>query len=145
MELYFIGGERSVLFPDKSEAKKFVAKAMELLTQKSKLIRGIEKTKKVVSDVGDSLGIDKETAMGVAQFGIKALFKKKQTNGNKQVETTETLKLPNGIFRRKKTKQLPPLSPEEQATAVERLKQLLDNGVIMQEEFDLKKKEYLGL
>ena len=152
VELYFIGGERSVIFPDKGEAKKFVAKTMELVTQKSKLIRGIEKTKKVVSEVGDSLGIDKEmaagvaqnVAQGVAQAGIKALFKKKSNDKN-QVETTETLKLPTGIFRRKETKQLPPLSPEEQVAAIEKFKQLLDNGVITQEEFDAKKKEFLGL
>ena len=152
VELYFIGGERSVVFPDKGEAKKFVAKTMELITQKSKLIRGIEKTKKVVSEVGDSLGIDKETAtcvaqnvaQGVARAGIKAIFKKK-SNDKKQVETTETVKLPTGIFHRKETKQLPPLSPEEQVAAIEKFKQLLDNGVITQEEFDAKKKDLLGL
>ena len=149
VEIYFIGGEKFIEFSSKGDAKQFVAKALEFLTNKSALIRGIDKTKKVVSDVGDSLGIDKETAatvaVGAAKFGVKALFQKRLGGKTKLIETTETVKSSQGIFHRKETKQLPPMSPQEQAQAVIQLKELLDNGVITQEEFEIKKKEYLGL
>ena len=146
VELYFIGGEKFVTFPSKGEAKKFVSLALNFLTNKSALIRGIDKTKKTVSDVGDALGIDKEMAVGVAKVGLKAIIQKKLSGGKKKLDTEETVKTPHGIlFHRKETKQLPPMSPQEQAEALERLKQLLDNGIITQEEFEIKKKEYLGL
>ncbi len=145
VEIYFIGGEKFVEFPSKGEAKKFVSVALNLLTNKSTLIRGIDKTKKTVADVGDALGVDKETAVGVAKLGLKAIIQKKLGNNTKQLDTKETIKTPEGLFRRKETKQLAPMSPQEQANAVMQLKEMLDSGAITQEEFDIKKKEYLGL
>ena len=147
VEVYFIGAERIISFYDKSEAKKFVAKALELLTKKNAFFRGIDKAKRVIEQVDESLGIDSVgIAKNVAEKGVaKALLLGKDKQKGKTETTTEVVKSAGGIFRRKETKQLPPMSPQEQAEAVERLKQMLDNGVITQEEFDIKKKEYLGL
>ena len=54
------------------------------------------------------------------------------------------MKINGGVFKKKETKTLA-LTPDEQLTAVGKLKELLDEGAITEDEFTKKKKEILEL
>ena len=60
------------------------------------------------------------------------------------ITTKEVFKLTDGIFRRKETKQIAAPADEE-LDAIKKLKELLDENIITQEEFEIKKKEILHL
>lgn len=141
VELYFKGAEKSLIFPSKGEAHKFVLTSMKLLTGKSAFFRGVDKTKKTIAEVDEALGIDTvSTATAIATKGASLWFKNK-----KGTETTkEVFKFTDGILRRKESKQIAPPA-DEQLEAVKKLKLLLDENVITQEEFETKKKEILNL
>ena len=146
VDMYFKNTEKSIQLESKKKAHQFVSKAIDFLTGKNAFFRGIDKTKKVIEDIDESLGIDSvgiaNTVLvkGVGGMLITKLGKKKHK------ETIETLSLPSGLFQKKeKTELLPALSPDEQIEAVKKLKELLDSEIITQEEFDKKKKEIMGL
>ena len=145
VDCYFLDAVKTVQFESKKHAHKFVAKAIEFLTGKHAFFRGIDKTKKFVGELEDSLGVDAaDVASFVASKGANALVQK-VFGKKKTVKTTETLQLPTGIVKRKETKELAPLTPEQQIEAVKQLNELLTSGIITVEEFEKKKKEILGL
>ena len=145
VDCYFLDCVKSVEFNSKKEAHKFVAKAIEFLTGKHAFFRGIDKTKKFVGELEETLGVDAaEVASFVASKGTNAIVQK-VLGKKKTVKTKETLQLPTGIVKRKETKELSPLSPEQQIQAVKQLNELLTSGIITQEDFEKKKKEILGV
>lgn len=158
--VYFTNQEYSFSLPSKLEAVKFHNKIMELLTGKSMSIRNSEKFKSAVNIVDDTLGIDSlGTVTSVLQNGVKGTI----FNGiNKKTATAKpsTKKIINSVLdvignnnnaetnvkcietnTSENTKQI----SDEQIETIKKLKDLLDLGVLSQEEFDTKKKELLGL
>ena len=129
---YFVNEVLSLFFSEKKEAKKFYSKVMELATGKTGLKRGLEK---VVGAVDDTLGIDSvgtvENAFSKSKLGgIFGLIKKKDkkgevaANGNFENSSVGTN---NDDF-------------DSRVEKLKKLKELLDQGVLTQEEFDEQKK-----
>lgn len=142
VQIYFIGAERSITFPTKSEAHKFTSKALELLTGKNAFFRGIEKAKKTVAAVDESLGID---TLGIASAVVKTAVNTTTPNG-KFTKAKNVIKFANGVIKQKETKQITNTSStESNLETLKQLKALLDDGTITQEEFEIKKKELLSL
>ena len=147
VDIYFKDSERTLLFPKDKLAKEFTSTALKFLTGKSKFARAVDKAKKIVADVDESLNIKStEIAKNVATFSAKkageaigSILTKKVIGSNK-----ETMKINGGVFKKKETKTLA-LTPDEQLTAVGKLKELLDEGAITEDEFTKKKKEILEL
>lgn len=131
---------------------------MELVTGKSVSVRNSEKFKSAVDLVDNTLGIDSlGTVTGVLQNGVKGvLFNgiSKSTDGSKLSSKKIINKVLDVIVNdsEKETKNIEQakadknhLIDDEQIEAIKKLKDLLDLGVLSQEEFDAKKKELLGL
>ena len=142
VQMYFTGAERYVLFKTKSEAHKFTAKALELLTGKNAFFRGIEKAKKTVAAVDEALGID---TVGIASTVVKTAVNTTTPSG-KFTKAKTVLKFANGFIQQKETKQVTETSSaDENLETLKKLKALLDDGAITQEEFETKKKELLSI
>ncbi len=143
VDIYFKDSERVVKFSTAKEAAAFTSEALKFLTGKSKFVRAVEKTKEIIQEVDETLGIDSvgivKTAGAVSGKKIGGIMKQKKLGSNK-----ETLKIEGGVFRKKETKTLT-LTPDEQMDAVLKLKGLLDEGAITEEEFEKKKKEIMEL
>ena len=86
----------------------------------------------------DTVGIVK-TVAAVSGKKIGNTITQKSISSNK-----ETLKIEGGFFK-KKEKQALVLTPDEQMDATRKLKSLLDEGAITQEEYEKKKKEIMSL
>lgn len=137
VQIYFTNTERLVTFPSKGEARKFTAKSLELLTGKNAFFRGIEKAKKTVEAVDETLGIN---TIGVAATVAKTAVN--ATPAGKFTKTKAVLKLANGFIQKKETQQITETpSTKDNLETLRTLKILLDEGAITQEEFDTKKKE----
>lgn len=157
-EVYFSDQEYTFSLPNKFEAIKLHNKIMELVTGKSVSVRNSEKFKSAVDLVDNTLGIDSlGTVTGVLQNGVKGvLFNgiSKSTDGSKLSSKKIINKVLDVIVNdsEKETKNIEQakadknhLIDDEQIEAIKKLKDLLDLGVLSQEEFDAKKKELLGL
>lgn len=158
--VYFTDQEYSFSMPNKFEAVKFNNKIMELVTGKSMSIRNSEKFKSAVNIVDDTLGIDSMgTVASVLQNGVKGTI----FNGIAKKTATakpSTKKIINSVLDvigndnsdnnnvksiESNTNENIKLINDEQIETIKKLKDLLDLGVLSQEEFDAKKKELLGL
>ena len=157
-EIYFTDQEYSFSLQNKIEAIKFHNKIMELVTGKSMSIRNSEKFKSAVNIVDDTLGIDSLGAVtNVLQNGVKGVI----FNGiSKKTMPTKpsTKKIINSVLdvigddknsKVENAKSNPNKESNQindaQIETIKKLKDLLDSGVLSQEEFDTKKKEILGL
>lgn len=142
VEIYFTNAEYTLVFPDKKEAKKFVSKALDIITGKNAFVRGVDKAKATVAMVDETLGID---SVGLATTAVKVATPKVVGLFSKRKAVKEVVSITGGATG--KTKQITSvqLSPEEQANALEHFKKLKDDGAITQEEYDKKKKEIMGL
>ena len=82
-----------------------------------------------------------------AKCGIKGKKKGKQATISGALEIAQELldteESPN-LIEEKET-QAPKMTVDEQIDAVKKMKELLDAGILTQEEFDQKKREFLGL
>ena len=146
--------EVEMTFSSRSEAHKFVNTVYELVTGKSIAERGAEKFKGAVDMVNDTLGIDTVgTVKNVLENGITrtvfgGLGKKKSSNTHsllgEAVGISKTL-LNQNQAQPEQPKQLPDNSCDSQLETLKKMKDLLDAGILTQEEFDAKKKEILGL
>ena len=154
VEVYLTSGEIYLNFHTKLEAAKFYQIATQTLTGKSLATRGAEKVKGGIGLVDDTLGISTvDTVKGVLENGlVGALFsgfkKKKPTVGNNTSTVKEVSETTKEIIKEAKgngTDQKEKLSYDEQIDVLNKLKALLDAGILTQEEFDAKKKEILGL
>ena len=67
VELYFISGETEFDFQSQNECRKFVDTAKNLITNKNKFERSVEKVKATISMVDNSLGI---SSVDVAKLAI---------------------------------------------------------------------------
>ena len=122
----------SLFFGDKKEAKKFYSKIMELATGKTGLKRGLEK---VVGAVDDTLGIDSvgtvENAFSKSKLGgIFGFVKKKEKKDEVAVSgnfDNSSVGVKNDDF-------------DSRVEKLKKLKELLDQGVLTQEEFAEQKK-----
>lgn len=142
VDLYFQNAEWSLNFPSKKEAKKFVGKALEIVTGKNAFVRGVDKAKATVAMVDETLGID---SVGVAKTAAKVVATKGAGLFSKRKGAKQVVSVTGGLLGKGKEVKTETLSPEEQAKAVEHFKKLFDDGAITQEEFDKKKKEIMGL
>lgn len=157
-ELYFSNKEYSFSLPSKLEAVKFHNKIMELVTGKSMSVRNSEKFKSAVDLVDNTLGIDTlGTVTGVLQNGVKGVLfggiskkaeKAKPSSKkiiNKVLDVIDNVNV-NETKAIEQTKNENTNSiNDDQIETIKKLKDLLDSGVLSQEEFDTKKKEILNL
>ncbi len=153
VEIYFKDSEHFFEFNDVKEAKKFVNQALALATGRNKFFRAVDKTKKVINDIDTEFGVDTVgTVKNIANVATKSnkvagAVKKVIGLTVKKEKTKETVSVTNGVITRKETKTLPAptISPNDQIEAIKGLKELLDQNIISQEEFEKKKKEVLGV
>ncbi len=140
-------------------ARKFITKAVEAVTGETISVRGAEKIKSAIGLVDDTLGIDTMgTISGVMEKGVV----KSILGGTKVRKNTEPVsgksdmieavaEETTDVIETVSTKDVTKLnsdtemSYDEKINAVKKLKELLDMGVISQEEFDAKKKDLLEL
>lgn len=152
IEIYLSSGELYLSFHSKLEATKFHQIAVQTLTGKSLATRGAEKVKDGIGLVDDTLGISTvDTLKGVLEKGLTGtLFSglkksKLAVSDNSNFATAkEATKIAKDIITEKHAANDSQLTCEEQVDALNKMKALLDAGVLTQEEFDAKKKQILG-
>ncbi len=141
VEIYFIEGKKELLFDKKNNAHNFTKRLLELVTDKTKFERGAEKVKNTISVIDDTLGISViGTVANIVNNGIVGTIGKtaKKEKGISLIGSKkEVLKLKEPDAKQQTT--------DEQIETIKKLKELLDEGAITQEEFDLKKKEVMGI
>ena len=132
--------------------------AFKLVTGKSVQVRGAEKVKGALNLINDTLGVDTvQTVKGVFEKGIigsvlGGLGSKNKNYGApyKTEIAKEAISLTRGFVHKnssnkmKETAEQMQLSYDEQIEVIKKFKELLDIGVITQEEFNAKKREVLG-
>lgn len=149
VEIYLTSTEFTITFSSMIEAQKFTNTAYKLITGKSLASRGADKVKSAINLVDNTLGVSTvETVKSVVEDGITGSILggigKKMTKGVRGVT--------KGLVMSTKITETPPepktpvtMSYDEQIETLNKMKTLLDAGVLTQEEFDIKKKEILGL
>ena len=153
IEIYLSSGELYLSFHSKLEATKFYQIAIQTLTGKSLATRGAEKVKNGLGLVDDTLGISTvDTLKGVLEKGLvgtlfSGLKKSKPavSDSSNLATAKEATQIAKDIIKENHSKNSPQLTYEEQVDALNKMKTLLDAGVLTQEEFDAKKKQILGL
>lgn len=155
LEIFFTTDEIKVSFNSKMELMKFKLTATKLITGKSIQERGADKVKGAINLVNNTLGVDTvQTVKGVFENGIVGSvlggFGKKSASPAKAMISKagiakEAIGLADDfVYKDSASKtEVNKLSYEKQLEAVKKFKELLDVGVISQEEFDAKKKEIL--
>ena len=158
VEIYLTSTERKIDFSQKSDAHKFTKAAYELLTGKTLSARGAEKVSNAIGLVDTALGINTvDTVKNVLENGITGsvlgVFGKKAAHTTKNTNIVkEALDVTKSVLDSKHTGDSQHTAEtgtqtdyNEQIETLKKLKDLLDAGVLTQEEFDAKKKEVLGL
>lgn len=140
VELYLLGGEQTLEFPSKKEAHKFAETAVELLTGKTAFERGVDKTKDTVATVDGALGINTVGTVKNVFDGALGVYSQ---NGKNNV-LKSVFNVMKGAISTKEEKTQQSIE-NNQTETLKKWKELLDSGIITQEEFDLKKREILGL
>ncbi len=155
VEIFFLTNEIKLEFPSLIEASKFNMAIVKVITGKSIQDRGADKVKGTLQFVDDALGINAvDTVKGVLENGVvgsliggvggarkKGQPGKQSTKGDWVGEAVNTA----GEIAKKKLTSPSSESIEKQMEAVRKLKDLLDEGILSEEEFEQKKKEILGL
>ena len=153
-EIYFINEEKLVIFYSKHELHKFVNVVNRLLTGKSMAVRGADKVKNVVNLVDDTLGVNTMGAVktivenGVVGAVFHGLGKQHRSQKNETVfkqvvsATMDSLEQKESL---QESNEKETMSVDKQIEMVKKLKELLDAGIINQEEFEIKKKEIMNL
>lgn len=156
VEIFLIDKEIEIRFQSKIEAYKFVNLAMQLLTGKTIAERGADKVKGAIGLVDSTLGINtvdivKNTLeKGVVGTVLGGLGKKTTPEAKGVSAMKEVFGLAKGLLNEKEApKALENAAPatltDEQMESLKKLKDLVDAGVLTQEEFDAKKRQILGL
>lgn len=158
--IYFTSSTIIATFSSFLKAAKFTTKATELITGEGFVKKGAGKVKSAIGLVDETLGINTMgTITGVLENGVgKTLFKgistpiSKLQKANSKVETISAVA--NGasavIQATSKASATPEttgieISYEQKIESVKKLKELVDMGILSDEEFETKKKEILGL
>ena len=143
VEVFMRDREIVFAFESKRDAHKFVVACLDLLTQKTSFERSASKVKDTVAVVDDALGVD---TVGAVKTGVGGFFKgvvgaKKGAGIAKGLlgAIQDVVSAPPAKSEQKQ------LSSNDQLETLQKLKQMLDEGIITQEEFDKKKKEILGM
>jgi hypothetical protein len=162
VEVYMTNDEISLQFMSLLLARKFASEVYTLLTGKSASERGANMFKGAIDLVDNTLGIDSvNTIKGVVENGVVGSVVSGIGKKAKKVEGSSTSKkLISGAYgvvkdalseKDTNAATVPSvgspaqMSVDEQIEAIKKLKELLDSGVLTQEEFDAKKKQVLGL
>ena len=155
VEIFLTSGEIAANFDSMFEAGKFVNSALRLLTGKTMAERSADKFKGAVGLVDDTLGINTVgTVKNVLENGIAGTllggFGKKATPVAKHASTArEVVGLAKELMGTPTQEAIPASTSttvsDEQMETLKKLKELVDIGVLTQEEFDAKKKQLLGL
>ncbi len=97
VELYFVGAELFLTFPSKKEARIFTDKALRLITGNNKLVRGVKKAKKAITETEEGLDIDlTAAAVSTAKFAGQVAL------GVAGEETTKSAGIVAKLLTRKK-------------------------------------------
>ena len=160
VKVFFTNADVDLNFQSKLAAQKFTNKAVELVSGQSLTSRGSDKVKNMIGLVDQTFGINTvETIASVMENGVvKSVFggthkhgggvEKKSTIQAVADVATEVIKTvsdqPASASNSEPVKEANE-SIEDKIEAVKKYKELLDIGAITQEEYDLKKKELLGL
>lgn len=159
IEMFFTDRELLMRFNSKIEMTKFKMAAIKLVRGKSLHVRGADKVKETLNLVNETLGVDTlQTVKGVLEKGIVGSVMGGLGNKNKNHDfhtkteiTKDSISLArelvsqNSLNKVNETEKRDPLSYDQQIEVIKRLKELLDNDIITQEEYDAKKKEVLGI
>lgn len=155
VEIFFSDSEKSIVFTTSHEARKFVGKALELLTGKNLSNRVSDKIKGSINLVDDTLGIKTvDTVKNVVENGVVgsifgSLGKKVSPKSNKTANVLEIVNAAKDVISQPSKSQVESkekdASLDEQIKMIKKFKELLDAGVITQEEFENKKKQLLNL
>lgn len=155
VEVFFTSGEKTVDLFSKNEARKFINKAVELLTGKTAATRVSDKVKGAIGLVDDTIGINTvDTLKSVTENGlVGAAFGRFGKNSrNRSIgpgAITEVLGATKDLLSKDTSEPTPAVesstSINNQVETLKKLKDLLDAGVITQEEFETKKKQVLGI
>lgn len=131
-----------------NDATKFSNAIMELLTGKTFTDRSAEKVKGTINLVDNTLGINSvETTVDVLKNGLaKTSFRilKKKTKPNSLLNKAAKF-LDNNTDIIRNDEVVSDDSMDDNIDKVKKLKELLDQGILTQEEFDKKKKQLLKL
>lgn len=145
VEIYFSNEEYTIQFCSRNEASKFVGQLLNLITGKNSFERGVEKSKQAVSKVDETFGINSVGAVKtIFEKGLMGVLVGKNNSKNKQKSNIAS-NIAKGILLEGKDSDKKSLSQDEQIETLKKLKELLDAGIITQEEFEKKKKEILKL
>lgn len=156
VEVFFQTEEIELSFGGIREAYTFTEAINKLLTGKGALERGAAKVKGVVNMVDDTLGINSVGAVSnMLTRGVTgAVFGGAGKAVGKVTGSTGLVKDVLGVAKMVMGKnnvegnqnELPAATvSDDQIEALKKLKELLDAGILSQEEFDAKKKAILGL
>jgi hypothetical protein len=141
--VFFLDHEEEYSFDERKEARKFTNISYKLITGKDLGDRGSEVVKAGLSKIDNALGINTmETVSGILERGVigSVIGGIKGKKSSKAQVASEAIGLAKEIISEKD-------KPTEQENAVEKLKQikeLLDAGIITQEEFEAKKYEIIN-
>lgn len=156
VEIYFVDSNHNLTFDSFFTAKKFVKNIYELASGKTVIKRGADKVKSGINLVDETLGLDTvDTVKGVLQKGVVGTViggighrhaKSKKVQFAEEMAEMFVNQTPSNTIEVEEVHNKDAcLSFDEQIEAVKKLKTLLDEGVLTQEEFDMKKKEIMGL
>lgn len=152
-----VKGDIDITFGSLFSARKFASSLLQATTGNATFERGAGKFKGALGVVDNTLGIDtvgtvkgivENGVVGSVLGGIKGKKKGKKATVAGAVEIAQELLTDNSesqIQSVESTRQKTELSYEQQIDAVKKMKELLDAGILTQEEFEAKKKEFLGL
>ena len=156
VEIFLSCGEIVANFDSMFEAGKFVNSALRLLTGKSLAERSADKVKGAVGLVDDTLGINTVgTVKNVLENGITGsllggIGKKSIPSSKRSSTAREVVGIAKDLLGTPTQPEAIPAATtpsftDEQLETLKKLKELVDMGVLTQEEFDAKKKQLLGL
>lgn len=150
VEIFFTNGEKVVHLYSKNEARKFMDKAFELLTGKTRATRVSDKVKDAVDLIDETIGLNvADTVKAVIDGGLVGIAfgrfgKSHRVKPHVSDSIAEVVSSTQDLLINKAPQQTMEETDNPLETIIQ-LKELLDAGVITQEDFDAKKKQLLGL
>lgn len=143
VEIFLVEGECDFTFATKQEARKFINAVRELLTGKTSGVRRAEIIREKVDRIGDAIGANPiNLAAGIVGGAVGGGIGKALINS---VKDSVFAKSSGDGTQQSISESSSASSYENQTEALKQMKELLDDGIITQEEFDAKKKEILGI
>lgn len=141
VEMYFIENEIFLEFTQKKDAKEFTNAALKLLTGKSKFVRMVDKTSKNINDTSKALHIDwKVIANGakkIVEHKLSTTLNSSHSNSDNLIviPNNNTISLPSNTANDNLDNTIEKLN---------KLKQLLNDNLITEEEYNLMKSNLLN-